>query len=285
MLVWGRRHASRPTSAEPEVTEVSTNQGPVSIALLRGFQIIQGDRPVSLPLGAQRLVAFLALQDRPVLRVFVAGSLWLDKAEKLACASLRSALWQLRRNGLDVVAVSRNHLQLSACLEVDVWNTVAEAQQVIEGRDGQDVQPDCLLAGDLLPDWYEDWVVLERERIRQLRLHALETLGQRLIDQGRPAQAIEVGLAAVAADPLRESAHRVVISAHLAEGNHSEALRQYETYTRLLEDNLGLRPSNQIRQLIGLVWDRGLSGSPAELEPSTRLVEPIRNVTGRVTAG
>jgi DNA-binding SARP family transcriptional activator len=263
MLVRGRRHASRPTSAEPEVTEVSTYQGPVSIALLRGFQIIQGDRPVSLPLGAQRLVAFLALQDRPVLRVFVAGSLWLDKAEKLACASLRSALWQLHRNGLDVVAVSRNHLQLSAFLEVDVWNTVAEARQVIGSRDGHTTRPDRLLAGDLLPDWYEDWVIVERERIRQLRLHALETLGQRLIDQGRPAQAIEVGLAAVAADPLRESAHRMIVSAHLAEGNRSEALRQFRTFERLLDEQLGVGPSDRMLTLIGSVRARVPSGVTA----------------------
>jgi DNA-binding SARP family transcriptional activator len=256
MLVRGRRQVSRPTSAEPEVTAVSINRGPVSIALLRGFQIIQGDRPVSLPLGAQRLVAFLALQDRPVLRVFVAGNLWLDKAEKLACASLRSALWQLRRNGLDVVTVSRNHLQLSASLEVDVWNTVAEARQIIGGRDGHATQPDRLLAGDLLPDWYEDWVIVERERIRQLRLHALESLGQRLIDQDRPAQAIEVGLAAVAADPLRESAHRVIVSAHLAEGNRSEALRQYRTFERLLDEQLGVGPSDRMLTLIDSVRDR-----------------------------
>jgi DNA-binding SARP family transcriptional activator len=242
---------------------MGANRGPVSITLLRGFQVIQDDRPVSLPLGSQRLLAFLALQDRPVLRVYVAGSLWLDKAEQLACASLRSALWQLRRQGLDVVTVSRNHLQLSPALEVDVWNTVAEARQVIGGGDGDAARPDRLLAGDLLPDWYEDWVIVERERIRQLRLHALETLGQRLIDQGHPAQAIEVGLAAVAADPLRESAHRVIVSAHLAEGNRSEALRQYESYARLLDEHLGLRPSGQIRNLIGLVWDRTAVGVAA----------------------
>lgn len=230
--------------------------GFVRIALLRGFQLSRDDRLLALPLGAQRLVAFLALQDRPVLRVFVAGSLWLDKREQLACASLRSALWQLRRNGLDVVKVSRNHLLLSRCVDVDLWDTLAEAQQVIHGHEDQPARLHRLLAGDLLPDWYEDWVIVERERIRQLRLHALETLGQRLIDQDRPAQAIEAGLAAVAADPLRESAHRVVISAHLAEGNHSEALRQYEIYERMLDDNLGLRPSQRIRELIGLVFDR-----------------------------
>jgi DNA-binding SARP family transcriptional activator len=229
------------------------NARPVHVALLRGFQLSQDGWPVTLPFGAQRLVAFLALQDRPVLRVFVAGSLWLDKREQLACASLRSALWQLRRNGLDVVKVSRNHLQLSRCLNVDLWDTIAEAHRVCEGRDGRDAQLDCLLAGDLLPDWYEDWVIVERERIRQLRLHALETLGQRLIDQDRPAQAIEAGLAAVAADPLRESAHRVVISAHLAEGNRSEALRQFKTYERMLDENLGIGPSERMMALIGLV--------------------------------
>jgi DNA-binding SARP family transcriptional activator len=237
-----------------------TNAGLVRVALLRGFQLTQGGLPVTLPFGAQRLVAFLAIHDRPVLRLFVAGNLWLDKPEELACASLRSALWQLRRNGLDVVRVSRNHLQLSDRLGVDVWETVAEAQQVIGGG-GHVARLHCLLTGDLLPDWYEDWVVVERERIRQLRLHALEALGQRLIDQDRPAQAIEAGLAAVAADPLRESAHRVVISAHLAEGNRSEALRQYQTYARLLDGNLGLRPSGQIRKLIGQVWDHAPAGA------------------------
>ena len=231
---------------------MDANAGPVRIALLRGFQLTQGGLPVTLPLGAQRLVAFLAIHDRPVLRLFVAGNLWLDKPEELACASLRSALWQLRRNGLDVVRVNRNRLQLSDRLGVDVWETVAEARQVI-GGDGHVARLHRLLTGDLLPDWYEDWVVLERERIRQLRLHALEALGQRLIDQGRPAQAIEAGLAAVAADPLRESAHRVVISAHLAEGNRSEALRQYETYARLLDEHLDIGPSDRMMALISLV--------------------------------
>ena len=102
-----------------------------------------------------------------------------------------------------------------------------------------------------------------RERIRQLRLHALETLGQRLIDQGRPAQAIEVGLAAVAADPLRESAHRVIVSAHLAEGNRSEALRQYRTFERLLDEQLGVGPSDRMLTLIGSVRARGPAGVTA----------------------
>jgi DNA-binding SARP family transcriptional activator len=250
-----RSRTHRPGPVDPEAVMVmGIDAGSARITLLRGFQLSQGGQPVALPYSVQRLIAFLALQERPVMRTFVAGNLWLDKSDELACASLRSALWQLRRSGLDLVSVSRNHLQLSRDLDVDVWDMITEARQVIDGADAADGLG-VLLAGDLLPDWYEEWVVVERERIRQLRLHALETLGQRLIERCLPAQAIEAGLAAMAADPLRESAHRVVIAAHLAEGNHSEALRQYQTYARLLDEHLGITPSGRMAELIASVWE------------------------------
>ena len=76
-------------------------------------------------------------------------------------------------------------------------------------------------AGELLPHWYDDWVVIERERFRQLRLHALDALCESLAAAGRYAAAVEAGRASVAAEPLRESAHRLLIQAHLAEGNRA----------------------------------------------------------------
>ena len=84
---------------------------------------------------------------------------------------------------------------------------------------------------DLLPDWNEDWVLIERERFRQARLHALEALCDRFSEAGRMMPAIQAGLAAVTADPFRESAHRALIRTHLREGNRSEALRQYSPRT------------------------------------------------------
>jgi DNA-binding SARP family transcriptional activator len=57
-------------------------------------------------------------------------------------------------------------------------------------------------------------------------------------------------LAAVACEPLRESTHRAVVRAHLAEGNPAEALRQYRSYRQLLNDELGLPPSRQFQELI-----------------------------------
>jgi DNA-binding SARP family transcriptional activator len=107
-----------------------------------------------------------------------------------------------------------------------------------------------LLSADILPAWWEEWVVEERERYRQRRLHALEHLGARLRNAGRHALALEAGLAAVTAEPLRESAQRLVVSIHLAEGNRGEALAQYDRFARLLRHALGCAPSPQMEALV-----------------------------------
>ncbi|MFC9681484.1 BTAD domain-containing putative transcriptional regulator [Streptomyces sp. NPDC056948] len=106
--------------------------------------------------------------------------------------------------------------------------------------------------GDLLPDWDEDWVVLEREWLRRLRLQALDTLAERLTRQGRPALALEAALASIRVEPLREDPHRAVISAHLAEGNVIEALRHYEAFRHLLRTELGTEPSRQFTRMISV---------------------------------
>jgi DNA-binding SARP family transcriptional activator len=105
-------------------------------------------------------------------------------------------------------------------------------------------------SGDLLPDWYDDWVVIERERFRQDRLHALEALCGQLTEAHRFGEAIAAGAAAVAAEPLRESAHRALVAAHLAEGNRGEALRQYQVFRRLIRSNLHIEPTERMRSLI-----------------------------------
>jgi DNA-binding SARP family transcriptional activator len=111
--------------------------------------------------------------------------------------------------------------------------------------------PAALLArGEILPDWYDDWLVIERERFRQLRVHALERLCDRLTAAGRFAEAVDAGLAAVESEPLRESAHRALIRTHLAEGNACEALRQYRAFRELLRRELGLRPSELMEALV-----------------------------------
>ena len=224
---------------------------PARVYLLRGFELCVGPRAIPLASNAQRLVAFLAVRERPQLRVTVAGALWMDAAEDRASANLRTALWKIRSLGTQLIRPTTTHLALDPSVEVDLTTFVAQARRLISPSEqftDADANPD-LLAGDLLPDWDEDWILFERERLRQLRVHALEALCGRLSRCGRHAEAIDAGQAAVAAEPLRESAQRVLIMAHLAEGNVSEARRQFELYRSLLWDSLGLAPAIELFRL------------------------------------
>ncbi len=241
----------RPVAAE-RVLWTGTREKPVRLCLLRSFQLRVGDDLVALPASAQRLMALLALRDQGLLRGRVAAMLWMDKSEQRASANLRSALWRLRRPGFELVESNGAYLKLASTIAVDLWEVRGQARRLLDddhrcASTDLNVAPLC---ADLLPDWYDEWVLLERERFRQLRLHALEALCRRLKRAGRFAEAIEAGLAAVAGEPLRESAHRVLMETYLEEGNQTEAIRQYRSYRALLNEALGLEPSPRMKALV-----------------------------------
>jgi DNA-binding SARP family transcriptional activator len=220
------------------------------LSLLGGLELSKDDAIQELPASVQRLLAFVTLNGRSG-RASLAGALWPEASEEHAHGSLRSALWRLRKSQPGLL-LDGNSVALDACVSVDVHELCATAELMLAGaapRAGA-VVPGNLLDGELLPGWYDDWVLFERERLRQLRLHALEALAMTLAEQGRFAAAVHVGLAAVRIEPLRESAHRAVIRVHLAEGNVTEAVRQYRFCRRLFEQELGLEPSALLTGLI-----------------------------------
>ena len=237
-------------------TVEQSGAGP-SLRLLSAFELTWDGDAVSLPVPAQRLLAFVALRERPVLRTYVAETLWLESTEEHARGSLRSALWRLRRPGHELVDVTSGRLRLAPGVVVDVRVLIGWAHGVLDAPQGvRGVRPGvCGLGdavwGDLLPDWYDDWLVVERERLRELRIRALERVCERLTAVGSFGRALEAGLAAVHAEPLRESAHRCLIGVYLAEGNQAEALRRYRVYRDLLRDQLALDPSAHMEDLVG----------------------------------
>jgi DNA-binding SARP family transcriptional activator len=115
---------------------------------------------------------------------------------------------------------------------------------------------------ELLPDWYDDWAVAATESWRQLRMHALEALASYLTSAERYSEAIEAALAAVAADPLRESSRAALIRVHLAEGNRSEAYREFDRYRQLLSSELEFEPTVALHRLLDL------PGGPAVVRPA-----------------
>jgi DNA-binding SARP family transcriptional activator len=225
----------------------------VVLSLIGGFELTAGGVPVGLAPAAQHLVGYLALQHRPAARARISEVLWADVDPRHAGASLRSALWRLAP--LCVVRCSVTHAWLDPRVEVDVVRleraaaTPPTAAQSAEGLVA--LSRDLIEAGDeLLPGWEDEWVLLERERCRQLRLQALDRVGGELVDSGRSDEALRVALAATAAEPLRESARRVLLRAHLSQGNIAEAVREYRRFAALLDDELGARPSTVMRDLL-----------------------------------
>ena len=225
------------------------------VTLLDGFSVragrtAAGPAAEELPRSVQRVVAHLCLAGRPA-RAAVSGRLWPDVPEDKAQASLRSALWRLRRSAPELVDASHDTLRLSAGVRIDVHELNAWAELVSDPRTEADrvTLPPPAILGDLLPGWYDDWVLLERDRLHQLRLHALETAATRLCIVGRHAEALQAAHLAIRAEPLRESAHRTVVRVHLAEGNLAEAMRAHAAFRELLLRELGVPPTSQMQEL------------------------------------
>ena len=223
-----------------------------NLRLLDCFSLTCEGRQIAVPRSAQRLLAFLALHPHPLRRAHVAGSLWLDSPEERAYASLRSALWRLQAAGADVIEVRDAQLGLAPCVRVDLREAACLSRTLLDGRavDLQAVVDWATLTGELLPDWDEDWVIVEREHHRQMSLGAMEALSERYLTAGTLPQALEIALAVFAREPLRETAHRLMIRVHLADGNSFEAIRQYHLYERLALARIGIPPSAQMRALV-----------------------------------
>lgn len=224
------------------------------ITLLGGFRFFFGRTEVQLTEASERLVAFLALRDRAVHRLKVAGSFWPDASDKQSLANLRSALWRLEGPPHDALAVGPKSLGLKDDVRVDLRESAALAHRIIDTTtsitDVELTDAPELLREDLLVGWYDEWAVQESERWRQLRLHALEALTARLVSLERFQGALDAALLCVEADPLRESAHAAVITTHLAEQNRSEALRAFDRCCETLYAALGLAPSERLRALV-----------------------------------
>lgn len=218
------------------------------------YVTVAGERR-EVPEGSKQLLAMVSLRRKRVERRQVAGTLWPIGDDERAAGNLRSALWRLRRAGINVLAADKCSLELGAHVLVDLHLMEEWAARLIEGRAaGRDlaISPSVADALDLLPGFYNDWVLMERERIRQRILHALEALSERLTAIGRFADAIEAAMLATKAEPLRESAQRTLIEAHIAEGNLSEARRSYRAYHALVYRELGVTPSDDFGAGLGI---------------------------------
>jgi DNA-binding SARP family transcriptional activator len=228
--------------------------GPVTrtrLTLLGGFRLDRGDTTLSPPASGRRLLAVLGLHG-PMSRADAASTLWQDASERHALGSLRTTVWRLHKVAPDLVDARDEYLRLAPDVDVDVAEFAAWARRLLrpERIRADDLDGPATAPGELLPGWLEDWARYERERLRQLRLHAWESLAQLLCRRGEHARAIDAALEAIRLEPLRESAHLTLITVHLAEHNAAEAVRQFAAFRRLLAAELGIEPSARLAALV-----------------------------------
>jgi DNA-binding SARP family transcriptional activator len=226
--------------------------GALQLRLLGGFRLEVDGETVHLSLGAQRLLALLGLRGW-MSRLRVAGTLWPDTSQAQSLTNLRHVLWRLQCSVPHhvLVATTGTELALAPDLQRDIVRLEDAARRLWSGQSLR--VPDVELrdaVSELLPDWDDDWVLGDRERLRQLHLHALEAYAEWLLAARRFGPALEVALTALSADVLRESAHRTVIRVHSAEGNVSEARRALDRCRTILRADLGVAPSAETLALV-----------------------------------
>ncbi len=235
------------------------------IQLLGSFKAERGERVLSHfdTRKTTALLACLAVQTgRPLSRETLAEQLWPDEEWEATRNRLRQALSVLRREleagepegsvlladrmdvSLNTQAVKTDVAEFRASLRDASQSSAAEEkkrrlQQALE-----------LYSGELLPGYYEEWIVREREWLAEEYRNGLSALSAVLAEEGNYTGAIHYGRLAIRADPLREDAHADLMRYYAATGRKADVLRQYRELERLLRDEIGVRPSPGVRALL-----------------------------------
>lgn len=217
-----------------------------SLQLLGSFRLRVGRNVAQVPLQAQRLLAYIALNEVTVSRQHLAERLWPFATMNRAHANLRTALWRIRREAPMSINANKATVRLRDTVVVDYYELTRDGGVDSQGAT-EPLEKVAMLRNDLLPGWDEEWLLVERERARQLRMRRLEDLSRHYLDSDDAAAAIEAAYASIEIEPLRESAHLALIEAHVSDGNLAEAVKQALRLARLVHNELGIAPSAYFR--------------------------------------
>lgn len=222
------------------------------LRLLGMFGLFANGMYVQTPVVGQRILALLVILGGHAHRSRVAGELWPDQGQPRALSNLRCAVSRMPQAARNILGRSGSSLTLHDSLTVD-FDVVSDYTRRLlsSSMNGHASTVNReLLMDDLLPGFDDQWLIVPREQHRQRRLHALETLALNDLECGRALDAVDTALAAVAAEPLRESAQLLLIKAHLAAGNRAAARDQFHRFRDLLATELRVEPSAAMSALI-----------------------------------
>jgi DNA-binding SARP family transcriptional activator/predicted ATPase len=232
------------------------------ITLLGGFSLTYCDRPVPELTGgrSQALLAYLVLhRHTPQPRQRIAFDLWPESSDEQARANLRKELSRLRQvlpNPDTLLRVDSKTLQWrpdgnfsSDAVEFEAIVKAVEQTTDTNAIQTQLEQALALYRGDLLPDFDDEWIVAERERLHQIRLRALVTLINLLEEQQDYPSALTYTQQLLRVDGLNESTYATLMRLHGLKGDRAKALQVYHQCMTMLREELGIDPSANTRKL------------------------------------
>ncbi len=249
------------------------------LRLLGDFSLLYNDRQVTSlnTLRLQSLLAYLVLhRDVPQQRQHLAFLFWPDTTEAQARNNLRQLLHQLRQAFPAV-----KHF-LSADTHTLRWHTVtpfhldiAEFEQTLNLADAaiqrNDLhelqaaleQADSLYRGELLPGCYDEWILPERERLRQHHFQALERLLRLFEEQGNTVTAIRYTQRLLGLDPLSEDRYRQLMRLFALNNDRASALHVYHTCVSTLQREMGVDPDPATRE----AYERLMQQEASTIQP------------------
>jgi WD40 repeat protein/DNA-binding SARP family transcriptional activator len=253
------------------------------IYTLGGLSIECNDQPVSgfVSRKVEALLVYLACTRRPQAREVLAELLWPERTQSQSLGSLRGGLSNLRQVLPANVNVTRRTVTLAS--DPACWVDVAEVEQLLARagiRDRResilsDAEAKALVGaldlyqGDFLQGFYvadsrafEEWAELERDRLRRIVIEALHHLVLYDLQHGVYADGIAQATRLLSLDPLHEEINRHLILLLAQAGQRTQALAQYEAYCRLLDEELGVKPSSDLVALYRQIQS-GAASRPA----------------------
>lgn len=220
--------------------------------MLGQFDVRKGEETVEIPTRpAQSLLAYLILSaGTSHRREKLAGLLWPDASEENARSNLRHTLWRLRK-AIGGEYLDADKISISFDDENEYWLDAG----LMERGDGSERSSEELLqivtnyGGELLPGFYDDWVILERERYRSLFEQKIQALLDRLVEEQKWRQVLEWGERWLVLGQVPEPAYRALMIAHSGFGDTSGMAAVYKRCVKALQEELGVEPSDETKAL------------------------------------
>jgi DNA-binding SARP family transcriptional activator/tetratricopeptide (TPR) repeat protein len=238
----------------------------LGLTLLGDFQACLGPIPVRLRTRkTQALLAYLALAPgQSHSRDKLATLLWGDRSQAQARSRFRETLFTLRRSltaaDPSCLVVTGDTVALDpSSVDVDV---LLFEQLCRTGEPSARARAVELYRGDFLEGLgfrgtlFEEWLMVQRERLREVALESLAALLAHQRDAGATEDALQTALRLVALDPLQEVVHRSVMRLYADLGRRGSALKQYQICIGTLERELGVEPEEETRRLYGEILGR-----------------------------